>query len=123
MPAPEPAPAPAQQVDPALVQMVGHVKMALNGLLQRCQAANPADKRKTDDIATKLDKLFSALDQGTVSAVVVNKLKGVCDLSNQGDFAGAGKLLAGMTKDHFGETSGWGPQVSRLMKMGQSSIR
>ena len=110
------APAP---VDQELLQMGNFVKMTMQTLLQRCQAnsTNPGDKRKFDDINSKLAKLFVALDQGSVSRAVVTKMKHVCDTSNTGDFAAAGKLLASMTKEHFGEINAWGPSVSRLMKL------
>eukprot|EP00658_Telonema_sp_P-2_P066187 TRINITY_DN55263_c0_g1_i1.p1 TRINITY_DN55263_c0_g1~~TRINITY_DN55263_c0_g1_i1.p1 ORF type:complete len:163 (-),score=28.88 TRINITY_DN55263_c0_g1_i1:255-743(-) len=113
---------PQQQVDPQIMQMTVFIKGALSQVLQRCMA-NPADKRKCDDIKTKLDKMFAALDTGAVSGTVVQKLKTVCDMSNSGDFTSATKMLGGMTKDHYGEISTWGPAVSRLMKMGQASFR
>merc|ERR1711865_426050 len=75
------APAP---VDQELLQMGNFVKMTMQTLLQRCQAnsTNPGDKRKFDDINSKLAKLFGALDQGSVSRAVVTKMKHVCDTSN-----------------------------------------
>lgn len=80
------------------------------------QARNTLDAKKCDDIAKRLDDLYTALRNGFVTATTVQHLVAVAQATENGDVPSAQRSVQEIAKTDFQDSKSWLPALKQLLR-------
>lgn len=90
-----------------------HVKTVFEMLLN--QSAQDGNARKRDDIAKRLEELYSRLSSGQIKTQASQKVVQLVQAAEQGDFASASRIQMELCTVDWDANKGWLMGVKRLL--------